>query len=69
MIWGKTYGEVVSDRHQEISRKKMWWRRFAWLPLTLKDGRTVWWQWVWSRYEQKTFGIGLRLINVLEKPK
>lgn len=43
MIWGKTTEEQLKVYH-----KHKW---FAWYPVTLDDGRWVWWEWIWERLE------------------
>ena len=40
MIWGKTTSEKIA----EIYSVSKW---FAWYPIQLKDGRWIWWEYVW----------------------
>ena len=45
MIWGNTKQHNI-DEHDRIAK---WHKWFAWYPVTLEDGRFVWWQWVNKR--------------------
>lgn len=41
MIWGRTTTEKFTKIYS-VGKK------FAWLPVQLKDGRWIWWEYVWK---------------------
>ena len=43
MIWGKTTYEQLWEY-----RRHKW---FAWYPVTLDNGRWVWWEYIWRQKE------------------
>ena len=50
MIFGKSYHQRNLERQARLKKEMEYQRVFAWLPVKLDDGRTVWLEWLYKRH-------------------